>query len=108
MSQSPSDSRDTSPNASRDSDYPPQRHAGAVGLGPEFGKGATIGERVDGLKQEIKGKINHDPKLVEHGRDQHTGELRRREMRQDLAPLGQSHQTDPDNDKHQQEYANQE
>lgn len=42
MSQSNNSSRgDLSPSAPRDADYPPQHHAGAVGLGPEFGKGAV-------------------------------------------------------------------
>ena len=42
----------------------------------------SISEEVEGLMQEIKGKIKHDPKLVQHGRDQRTGELKRKEMRQ--------------------------
>jgi len=29
----------------------------------------TISEKIDGLKEEIKGKIKHDPELVEHGRE---------------------------------------
>ena len=41
-----------------------------------------ISERIDGLKQEIKGKIKHDPELVVHGREKRTGELKRNEMRQ--------------------------
>ena len=103
MSQQRSDSKgDVSPSSPRDADYPPQLHAGAVGLGPEFGKGAvrtnpslrapqilvdklspvqTIGEKIDGMKEEIKGKVKHDPELVQHGRDQRTGELKRKEMR---------------------------
>lgn len=32
---------DLSPSVSQDAEYPPQHHAGAVGLGPEFGKGAV-------------------------------------------------------------------
>jgi len=42
----------------------------------------AISEKIDGLKEEIKGKIKHDPELVEHGRDKRTGELKRKEMRQ--------------------------
>lgn len=41
MSQASSDSRDASSGAPKDANYPPQHHAGAVGLGPEFGKGAV-------------------------------------------------------------------
>jgi len=41
-----------------------------------------ISEKIGGLTQEIKGKIKHDPELIKHGRDQRTGELKRKEMRQ--------------------------
>jgi hypothetical protein len=42
----------------------------------------TISEKIDGLKEELKGKIKHDPELVEHGRDKRTGELKRKGMRE--------------------------
>ena len=42
----------------------------------------AINEKIDGLKQEIKGKIKHDPELVERGRQQRTGELKRKEMKE--------------------------
>ena len=90
-----------SPSAPKNTEYPPQLHAGAVGLGPEFAKGAvrthrslsptklinympvqTTSEKIDGLKEEIKGKIKHDPELVEHGRDRRTGALKRKEARE--------------------------
>ena len=41
MSQPTSDSGEMSPSASADPRYPTQLHAGAVGTGPEFGKGAV-------------------------------------------------------------------
>jgi len=41
-----------------------------------------MSERIDGLKQEIKGKLKHDPELVEHGRDKRTGQLKQKEMKQ--------------------------
>lgn len=34
------------------------------------------------MKQEIIGKMKHDPKLVEHGQDLRTGELKRKEMKE--------------------------
>lgn len=47
MSQSTNTTRgDLSPNAPQDAQYPPQLHAGAVGLGPEFGKGAVRTRRL--------------------------------------------------------------
>jgi len=83
----------------RDVDYPPQRHTGAVGLGPEFVKGASLDDKFNGLKQELKGKMKHDSKLVEHGRDLRTGELKRKEMRDDVGTLGQPNKSDPDEEK---------
>ncbi|KAH7890438.1 hypothetical protein F5I97DRAFT_1782375, partial [Phlebopus sp. FC_14] len=59
--------------------YPPQRHAGAVGLGPEYGKGTGFGETLAGLQEQIKGKILRKPELVEHGRERRTGELKKKE-----------------------------
>jgi hypothetical protein len=41
MSQSTNNPGETSPSVSDNSTYPPQLHTGAVGLGPEFGKGAV-------------------------------------------------------------------
>lgn len=41
MSQSTSSPGEMSPSAPADPTYPPQLHAGAVGLGPEYGKGAV-------------------------------------------------------------------
>ncbi|KAG2143152.1 hypothetical protein BD769DRAFT_1421698 [Suillus cothurnatus] len=45
-------------------ELPPQRHAGATGLGPLYGQGA-----------EIKGKITKNPELVQHGRERRTGDF---------------------------------
>lgn len=41
-----------------------------------------MNDKLDGLKEEIKGKIKNDPELVQHGRDKRTGELKRKEMRE--------------------------
>lgn len=56
--------------------YPEQRHAGAAGIGPEYGKGVTTGDKYEGLKEEAKGKILRKPELAEHGRKLRTGELK--------------------------------
>ncbi|KAF9788435.1 hypothetical protein BJ322DRAFT_1106428 [Thelephora terrestris] len=107
MSQTSNNSTgDISPSAPQDPDYPPQHHAGAVGLGPEFAKGASIDEKVDGLKQEIVGKIKRDPELVEHGRDLRTGELKRKKMREDHGAFGHPTQINPDEAKHQEQEEN--
>jgi hypothetical protein len=42
----------------------------------------SVSERIDGLKQEIKGKAKHDPELVEHGKKQRTGALKREGMKE--------------------------
>lgn len=42
----------------------------------------SMQEKIGGWKQEIEGKVKHDPKLVEHGRDLRTGEVKRKEMRE--------------------------
>ncbi|KAG8919567.1 hypothetical protein FRC02_001559 [Tulasnella sp. 418] len=69
-----------------DSDYPPQLHAGKVGYGPHYaethGK-VSMGEKLSGIELELKGKITHNPELVQKGRDKFTGEAKRREMDED-------------------------
>jgi hypothetical protein len=80
--------------------YPPQLHAGAVGYGPNYKRGPVcfrvatdeskerktdqrvqgIGDKFDGLKEEIKGKVTHKPELVQHGREMRTGALQEKEM----------------------------
>ena len=46
----------------------------------------TVSEKIGGLKEEIKGKIKHDPELVQYGRDKRTGELKRKGMREVFRP----------------------
>jgi hypothetical protein len=41
----------------------------------------SISDKISGLKQEIEGKMKHDPNLVEHGRDKRTGLLKLKELR---------------------------
>ncbi|KZT02866.1 uncharacterized protein LAESUDRAFT_729859 [Laetiporus sulphureus 93-53] len=59
-------------------DYPEQRHAGAVGLGPEYGRGVTTEDKIVGFKEEVKGKILHKPDVAERGRMMRTGELKKK------------------------------
>ena len=103
-SPSPSQSQSLSSpdNGGGNNPYPPQRHAGAVGYGPEYGKGAvcmlsvetstqdlnarlqSTGDKLEGLKEEMKGKVLHKPDLVQHGHDLRTGELKRKQMENDV------------------------
>ncbi|KAH9908242.1 uncharacterized protein B0H18DRAFT_1075866 [Fomitopsis serialis] len=70
-----------------ESEYPEQLHAGAVGLGPEYGRGVarkqTTGDKLSGYKDELKGKVLRKPDVAQHGHDLRTGELKRREQAQD-------------------------
>ncbi|KAI0646320.1 hypothetical protein C8Q79DRAFT_661102 [Trametes meyenii] len=68
--------------------YPEQRHAGAVGYGPEYGKGVSTGDKLTGYKEEVKGKILRKPDLVEHGRELRTGELKKKQQEEDFDPFG--------------------
>ncbi|THH29903.1 hypothetical protein EUX98_g4283 [Antrodiella citrinella] len=70
-----------------DDGYPPQLHAGKVGLGPEYGKGASGGDKLTGWKEEIAGKILHNPEKVQHGKDMRTGELKKREKEDEQNPF---------------------
>ncbi|KAG5341466.1 hypothetical protein C0989_010223 [Termitomyces sp. Mn162] len=64
--------------------YPPQRHAGKVGYGPQYHIGPTIGEKVKGYEEELKGHLTHNHALVEHGRMMVSGELKRKEREHDM------------------------
>jgi len=66
-----------------DDEYPEQKHAGRVGLGPEYGKKNKethgITAKIAGYKEEIKGTITRNSDLVQKGRDRRTGELAQKE-----------------------------
>jgi len=70
-------------------DYPEQKHAGEVGYGPNYAEmhgHVTVGERFEGLKKEVKGKIKRDPKLIQEGHDKMTGEAKRKQLEEDQKP----------------------
>jgi len=60
---------------------PEQKHAGKVGFGPDYANQtrATMGEKVQGFKEEIKGKLTKNPELVKTGHERRTGEIKQRE-----------------------------
>jgi len=62
-------------------------HTGAVGLGPNYHKGPTTGEKFTGMKEEIKGKVLRKPDVVEHGHQLRSGELKRQEEENDTNPF---------------------
>ncbi|TCD69295.1 hypothetical protein EIP91_008050 [Steccherinum ochraceum] len=81
-----------------DGGYPPQLHAGAVGLGPEYGKGASGGDKLTGWKVEIAGKITRNPQKVQHGKDMRTGELKKKEKEDDKNPFSNAEEKDEKKD----------
>ncbi|KAF4585073.1 hypothetical protein EYR40_001909 [Pleurotus pulmonarius] len=66
-----------------DEPYPEQIHSGAVGVGPNFTQESTLAEKWSGVKEEMKGKVTHNPGMVEEGRKRRTGELKREQMERD-------------------------
>jgi len=83
-------------NPSNNDDYPEQRHAGAVGYGPNYHRRTVsnkpilsvghscmnnqgAGEIFQGIKEQLEGKIMGKPDLVEHGRLRQTDKLREQE-----------------------------
>ncbi|KAJ6466848.1 hypothetical protein C8R45DRAFT_1079379 [Mycena sanguinolenta] len=66
-----------------ESTYPEQKHAGAVGYGPNYHQGAGFSDKITGLKEQVKGKVTHNPALVETGHNRMTGELKQKELEED-------------------------
>ncbi|KAF8901163.1 hypothetical protein CPB84DRAFT_1777889 [Gymnopilus junonius] len=67
--------------------YPPQRHAGKVGYGPNLPDDPNLIDRVVGLVDELKGKVTHNPDLVQHGHEIYTGEAKIKEILGDDKPF---------------------
>ncbi|KAJ7472326.1 hypothetical protein B0H11DRAFT_1729718 [Mycena galericulata] len=71
-----------------DSQYPEQKHAGAVGYGPNYNQKAGFLDKVTGLKEEFKGKVTKNPDLAAKGHDRMTGELKHKELEEeDVRPF---------------------
>lgn len=70
--------------------YPEQRHSGAVGYGPNYQQGVGFSEKIQGLKEQVKGKITKNPDLVEHGKERRTGVLKKKEEEEDVSSLNPS------------------
>ncbi|KAL1676830.1 hypothetical protein EV122DRAFT_266621 [Schizophyllum commune] len=71
--------------------YPEQKHAGAVGYGPAYHDGPckslttaqTTGDKLTGLKEQVKGKVTGNHELARKGVERRTGELQKREQEAD-------------------------
>ncbi|KAF5390996.1 hypothetical protein D9757_003981 [Collybiopsis confluens] len=82
--QDQSSQNDTSVPPPQDQDYPEQRHAGAVGYGPQYHSGPSVGEKLTGFKEQLKGKMTKNEDLVEQGRERRAGELKRKQEQEQL------------------------
>ncbi|EMD36282.1 hypothetical protein CERSUDRAFT_74298 [Gelatoporia subvermispora B] len=98
----PSRSSSGAGDSGQDQTYPEQRHAGAVGYGPEYGKGASTGDKFEGYKTELKGKILKKPDLVQHGHEMRTGELKKKALEGGMDPFGQAKDDDPNQSESQE------
>ncbi|KAG2067565.1 hypothetical protein BDR04DRAFT_1158900 [Suillus decipiens] len=62
------------------SQVPPHKHAGTTGT--SHAKGAGLGQKIEGLEEEIRGMITKNPELLEQGRERRTGTLKKKEQEQ--------------------------
>jgi len=80
------DAEDNDKTDKDDQEYPEQLHAGHLdGLGPEYGKmnKVTMSDRIQGVKEHIKGALKRDPELKHKGQERMTGELKQKEKEED-------------------------
>ncbi|KAI5831069.1 hypothetical protein K523DRAFT_270737 [Schizophyllum commune Tattone D] len=82
--------------------YPEQKHAGAVGYGPAYHDGPTTGDKMTGLKEQVKGKVTGNHELARKGVERRTGELQKREQEVDEQdnPFGQGSTGGKDHQHH--------
>ncbi|KAF7303804.1 Calmodulin-like protein [Mycena indigotica] len=81
-------------------EYPEQRHAGAVGYGPNFHQKPGFLDKITSVKEQVVGKATRNPELVEKGHDRWTGELKQKELDADAA---EDPFANPDEDKEQKQ-----
>ncbi|KAF7313851.1 Calmodulin-like protein [Mycena chlorophos] len=85
----PRDSGDSgSKSASQGPDaaeYPEQRHAGAVGFGPNYHAQPGFLDKLTAAKETVTGKVTRNPELAEKGHDRWTGALKQKELDADQA-----------------------
>ncbi|KDR78954.1 hypothetical protein GALMADRAFT_64291 [Galerina marginata CBS 339.88] len=84
----PADNNTSAPPSNGGSDYPEQLHAGKVGYGPNYRAGPSLEDKIQGLKEELKGKVTHKPDLVQHGREVMSGEEKRKKLTGEVSTPG--------------------
>ncbi|KAK7050487.1 calmodulin-like protein [Favolaschia claudopus] len=62
------------------SEYPEQKHAGAVGYGPNYHAKPGFLDKITGMKEQVQGKVTHNPELATKGHDRITGDLKKKEL----------------------------
>ncbi|KAG0151773.1 hypothetical protein CROQUDRAFT_129879 [Cronartium quercuum f. sp. fusiforme G11] len=71
-------------------EYPTQHHAGKVGLGPQYHAGGGLADKVEGFKDQVIGKLKKDPEKIQHGKEQASGELAKKEREKDMQEVSLS------------------
>ncbi|KDE06155.1 hypothetical protein MVLG_03570 [Microbotryum lychnidis-dioicae p1A1 Lamole] len=66
-------------------EYPEQRHAGKVGLGPNYKVHPTTSDKIEGQKDILVGKITRNEEKVQDGLDKKTGDKWDKEKAKDDA-----------------------
>ncbi|GAA5962423.1 hypothetical protein JCM3765_004289 [Sporobolomyces pararoseus] len=69
---------------SAQTEYPPQMHAGKAGLGPHYNDGSGFADQVKAKGEILKGKLTHNPELVEQGHLRESGALAAQARKADL------------------------
>ncbi|SCV69977.1 BQ2448_1371 [Microbotryum intermedium] len=66
-------------------EYPEQKHAGKVGLGPNYKVHPTTSDKIEGQKDILIGKITGNEEKVQEGVDKKTGDKWEKEKAKDDA-----------------------
>ncbi|GAA5929253.1 4a-hydroxytetrahydrobiopterin dehydratase [Sporobolomyces koalae] len=69
------DAESENTGASAQTQYPEQMHAGKAGLGPHYKDGSGLADQVKAKGEILKGKLTHNPELVEQGHLRESGAL---------------------------------
>ncbi|GAA5852223.1 hypothetical protein JCM9279_006938 [Rhodotorula babjevae] len=60
-------------------------HAGKLGYGPQAPSGGGLPDRLKAMEEKIKGKLTHNPDLVQQGHERDTGELAEKRRQYDAS-----------------------
>ncbi|GAA5913344.1 hypothetical protein JCM5296_003139 [Sporobolomyces johnsonii] len=66
-------------------EYPPQLHAGKLGLGPHYNDGSGLPDQLKATGEIIKGKLTHNQALVDQGHARQSGEIAQRQRAEEFA-----------------------